>query len=233
MTSDEATDLLKYLLVNYGDLNNEYLLPEQEMIRSTEQIEQEEKYLLQTLSILITQCHADVNSLDRDGNSLLTFVLHYSSTSTPSPDLSSSGNMLMQQKGINKLISCLIFHGINLFVPQQMTLTLHDAFLHLTEEDKFDLIEQFLQAEVDQDVGEREILKKKRMTPQQVLNYCVVLILIGRIRYASQLLESLSELEQVQLTSSQASAILKNCNFEKIENPVDVFELLDQYGAQL
>jgi hypothetical protein len=225
MTSAEATDLLKYLLVNYGDLNNEYLLPEHEMTKSLDQIEQEERCLLQTLSILINQCHADVNSLDRDGNSLLTFIVQYNSSS-PSPDLTHDGPS-NQQRGINKLVSCLVFHGINLFVESnQQSSTIHEAFLDLTADDQIDLIEQFIQAEVDEGVESEKI-----MTPQQILNYCVVLILIGRIRYASQLLESSSD--KVKLTSSQASAILKNCKFENMENPVDAFELLDRYGAQL
>lgn len=230
MSPSEATDLLKYLIVNYGDLNSEYLLPEKESSKTFEQIEQEEKSLLQTLSMLITKCDADVNSLDRDGNSLLSFIVQYNFT----PDSSAVSEVHLQRKqaGINKLVSSLVFHGIELFIKNPINgkiEKLHEAFLALTQADKLQLIDQFLQAEVENDETGISNNTKAALTSSQLLNYCIVLILIGRVKYPTQLLSS----HVIELSESHASAILKSCQFDNMEDPVEAFELLDRCGAQL
>jgi hypothetical protein len=262
ISSSEATDLLKYLLVNYGDLNSESLLSDSST-KPLVQIEREEKSLLQTLSILIQRCEADVNSLDRDGNSLLTFIIEYNSLSSPLSSGSSLDKEKMShyQRGIHQLISSLVFHGIQLFVADTSAAAagggagtgagagaaeadvsnLHEAFLQLSYDEKVELIEQFIEAEVSTEVNvdqEEEsedgmsggLLREGRgLNRNQLFNYCVVLILLGRIRYASQLMES----HHILLTSSQASVLLKSCQFDLMENPVEAFELLDKFGAQL
>lgn len=235
VSSSEATDLLKYLLVNYGDLNSEFLLPEHDLTKPIVQIEREEKSLLQTLSILIQRCEADVNSLDRDGNSLLTFVIQYNSMFSPSEESTNEDRTRYYQRGIHQLISSLVFHGIQLFVSDSNGSTeftnLHEAFLQLTHEEKIELIEKFIEVEVScgYDEGQEGDGEGNELSRNQLLNYCVVLILIGRVKYASQLMATHS----ILLTSSQASVLLKSCQFDLMENPVEAFELLDQFGAQL
>jgi hypothetical protein len=251
VSSSEATDLLKYLLVNYGDLNSEFLLPEHDLLtKPLVQIEREEKSLLQTLSILIQRCGANVNSLDRDGNSLLTFIIQYNSLSpSSSQEPLDEDKMRLYQRGIHQLISSLVFHGIQLFISPSpphtvssssssdgsVVTNLHEAFLQLSHEEKIELIEKFIEVEVSSEDQEEEGgdqvegVGEGGLNPNQLFNYCVVLILIGRIKYASQLMTTHS----ILLTSSQASVLLKSCQFDLMENPVEAFELLDKFGAQL
>jgi len=214
-TPEEATNLLRYLVVNYCDIDNGSMSPERK--------DREEQAMLTIASLLVRRGHANVNALDREGHCLLTFIFNSSSSYSP---------------GLRKLVSCLVFHGINIFDVsgdgngEEFILGLHDAFLQLSAEDKERLSVDFGKGCADIN---SYIMKNSSSEPNealcdaQYLNYFAVLIGIGRPVLAAYLLE----IQKVFISPLQASALMKGCKFDTMENPVETFELLDKYGGQM
>jgi hypothetical protein len=199
MSIDEATDLLKYSIVNYCEI-------EANCAKSPLERSEDQSSMLVSMTALVEESNAEVNSLDREGNSLLTFITQcceFDSISSGSP-------------GINRLISCLLFHGIQMFLEESSGLVMHPAVISLSVLEREKLVSMF----------EEGSLRRKA---SQLVNYCVTLISMGRVEKAAVLIES----GQVVLSSHQCSAIMRCCKFDSMERPVETFELLDKYGGQL
>ena len=212
MSPSEATDLLKYALVNFCVLGCDVDAEDRARL---------ENGIILTVNSLVERCSADVNAVDRDGNSLLTFILMHSHASTGDTDMGVS-------KGICALIRHLVYHGINIFTSCEGMEIVHEGFLRLQSDDLQWLAEMFraqcgitVDGEVDTD--------KKILTNGQYRNFLVVLVVTGQFDAAAFLLD----LEVVTVLPVQASALMKACKFESMDNPVETYEFLEQYGGQL
>jgi hypothetical protein len=219
MTADEATDLLKYALVNYCDVDSSCSGGEDSGLSDSQRIQQEEAGIIETINMLVERGNADVNAVDRDGNSLLTFVMVYSQSEEENGAV---------RDGIRKLVRCLVFHGINIFVSLEHMDCLHAALLLLEKDDLEWLTEMFRvrcsitsNGTIDQ--------KKPDLTDAQYWNFFAVLVLTGHAEAATFLLE----VQKVFLSAAQASALMKGCRFESMESPIDTYELLEHHGGQV
>lgn len=224
MTADEATDLLKYALVNYCDVDGGAW--------SSQRVEEEECGIIATIDMLVERAHANVNAVDRDGNSLLTFVMVYSQSEDHVDEEDSVGDRRGEtggvRSGIRKLIRCLVFHGINIFVSLDHMDCLHAALLFLEKDDMEWLTEMFRLHCSITSAGTVDP-KKIDLSDAQYWNFFAVLVLTGQVEAAAFLLE----MQKVFLSPAQASALMKGCRFESMESPIDTYELLEHHGGQV
>ena len=213
MSPSEATDLLKYALVNFCDLGSDINPEERDRL---------ENGIILTVNSLVERCAADVNAVDRDGNSLLSFILMHSHTSSVGDTNTST------TRGICALIRHLVYHGINIFTSSERMEVIHEGFLRLQADDLLWLSEMFrarcgitIDGDMDAD--------KRKLSDKQYWNFLAVLVVTGQVDAAAFLLD----LETVTMLPKQASALMKACKFETMDNPVETYEFLELHGGQL
>lgn len=233
LTASEATELLKYAVVNLMDMRQDYDDDEEEGGDSDD--EQYESAMLSIIDILVTKCGADYDTLDRDGNNLLTFLQE---SVTPDTDMHMS----------SRLVSTLVGHGINILVVQEeedkggrekeerdgekerkreesacsndsqaMVLAFHPLFVSLSQAERLQLVTQF------------SSVSSVLLSTSQKFTYFSLLVVIGRACVASLVLGGVRGM----LTKEVASALLRICRFDAdcMEEPLETFELLDKLGA--
>eukprot|EP00603_Paraphysomonas_imperforata_P002902 CAMPEP_0114428252 /NCGR_PEP_ID=MMETSP0103-20121206/8824_1 /TAXON_ID=37642 ORGANISM="Paraphysomonas imperforata, Strain PA2" /NCGR_SAMPLE_ID=MMETSP0103 /ASSEMBLY_ACC=CAM_ASM_000201 /LENGTH=887 /DNA_ID=CAMNT_0001597451 /DNA_START=65 /DNA_END=2728 /DNA_ORIENTATION=+ len=226
LESKEATELLKYAVVNLMDMREDGVESESDDddSRRKEALQDEEEYenaMLSIIDILVMECGADLDTLDRDGNNLLTFLQH-----SVTPDMHMS----------SRLVPALLRVGMNILAVKErkadeeddrtsdttdshsVVLEIHPLFVSLSMSEKEQLIAHF------SGVSSVELNHSQKFT------YFALLVVIGRASLASLVMGSVRDI----LTHEVASALVKVCRFDSdsMEDPLETFELLDQHGAK-
>lgn len=224
LEAKEATELLKYAVVNLMDMREDGVEGESDDGTVVLQEEVEfENAMLSIIDILVVEFGADLDTLDRDGNNLLTF-LHQSVT----PDMHMSSRLVptLLRLGMNILTvkekredednEGTINHTDSVF--QTVVLEIHPLFVSLTAAEKDQLIAHF------------SSVSSVDLNQSQKFTYFALLVVIGRASLASLVMTSVRDV----LTHEVASALVKVCSFDSdsMEDPLETFELLDLHGAK-
>lgn len=211
----EATELLKYAVVNLMDMREDGIEGGEGDAGEQEAAREEAEYenaMLSIIDILATECGADLDTLDRDGNNLLTFLQE-----SVTPDMHMS----------TRLVPTLLRHGMSILVKhrrggKESAMDIHPLFASLPMEQQKQLAAQFASA-----------ASLAQLSPSQQFTYFSLLVVLGRAVLASSLLDKESSVRGT-LTHDVASALLKVCSFDSdsMEDPIETFELLDLHGAK-
>ena len=220
LTAQDATELLKYAVVNLMDMR-QYVGSENnfEDMSLDDDIEYENA-MISIIEVLVTKCGADIDTMDVDGNNLLTFLQE-----SVTADMSMS----------SRLVPTLLRLGVNILVikdkahhdPSQkgVLLDIHPMLVSLSKSEMLELIDYF------------SLVSSVELTETQKFSYFALLIIVGRASMASLVLRerSIQKLMQTSGETQLASSLLKICNFDSgfMEDPLDTFELLDHCGAKL
>ena len=224
LEAKEATELLKYAVVNLMDMREDGVEGESDDGTVVLQEEVEfENAMLSIIDILVVEFGADLDTLDRDGNNLLTFLqqsvtpdMHMSSRLVPTLLRLGMNILTVKEKREDEDNEGTINHTDSVF--QTVVLEIHPLFVSLTAAEKDQLIAHF------------SSVSSVDLNQSQKFTYFALLVVIGRASLASLVMTSVRDV----LTHEVASALVKVCSFDSdsMEDPLETFELLDLHGAK-